>query len=433
MTDAIAIQHYINGLNDPNADVRLRSLKQLKKAIDDDYLPEPEKVGSVNNHIHTTFSFSPYSPAKAVWMAYNAGLITAGIVDHDSISGAREFIEAGRIVNLATTIGIEIRVDFSKTPLNGRRINHTDQSSIAYIALQAIPHNKIDDVAQFMVPFVKERNIRNRMMIDRINDIVGQYDVKLNYDEDVVPISMLKHGGSITERHILFALSQKLISRFGKGGAIVDFLKHRLGLKFSAKVEACLMDEDNQLYDYDLLGALKSDFIDLIYVDATTECPDVREVTAFSDDIGAISAYQYLGDVTLSVTGDKKTQKFEDDYLDLLFDVITDVGFRAVSYMPSRNTPQQLDRVRELCRKFGFLQISGEDINTPRQSFICEAMKNPEFKNLIDATWALIGHEKSATIDPRFGMFSKQTIAVYPDLDERIRIFRTIGKGLEQR
>ena len=32
--------------------------------------------------------FSPYSPSKAIWMAYLAGLTTAGIMDHDSVSGA---------------------------------------------------------------------------------------------------------------------------------------------------------------------------------------------------------------------------------------------------------------------------------------------------------------------------------------------------------
>jgi hypothetical protein len=58
------------------------------------------------------------------------------------------------------------------------------------------------------------------------------------------------------------------------------------------------------------------------YIDATEECPDVREVIALSKKIGAISAYAYLGDVGDSVTGDKKPQKFEDDYLDELFDVL---------------------------------------------------------------------------------------------------------------
>ena len=46
--------------------------------------------------------------------------------------------------------------------------------------------------------------------------------------------------------------------------------------------------------------------VEKIYIDATDECPDVREVIAFSKNIGAIPAYAYLGDVGDSVTGDKK-------------------------------------------------------------------------------------------------------------------------------
>jgi hypothetical protein len=56
-------------------------------------------------------------------------------MDHDSISGAEAFIEAGHIAGMETTIGVECRADFSNTPLNGRRINNPDQKSIAYVAL----------------------------------------------------------------------------------------------------------------------------------------------------------------------------------------------------------------------------------------------------------------------------------------------------------
>jgi hypothetical protein len=65
----------------------------------------------------------------------------------------------------------------------------------------------------------------------------------------------------------------------------------------------------------------------------------------------------------------------------------------------------QLRRVRALCDKFGLFQISGEDINSPRQKFICEAQRNPEFSNLHDATFALIKHEQDATADITNAMF----------------------------
>ena len=63
--------------------------------------------------------------------------------------------------------------------------------------------------------------------------------------------------------------------------------------------------------------------------------------------------------------------------------------------MPTRNTPAQLARLRSLCEQDNMFQISGEDINSPRQSFIIRAMENPMFHNLIDATWKLIEHEKN--------------------------------------
>ena len=37
-------------------------------------------------------------------------------MDHDTISGAGEFIEAGRIMGIATTIGVECRVIFQIHP-----------------------------------------------------------------------------------------------------------------------------------------------------------------------------------------------------------------------------------------------------------------------------------------------------------------------------
>lgn len=139
----------------------------------------------------------------------------------------------------------------------------------------------------------------------------------------------------------------------------------------------------------------------------------------------------YLGDVGQSVTGDKRAQAFEDSYLDQLFDIIADLGFRAVTYMPSRNTPEQLERLRSLCEKYSLFQISGEDINSPRQLFICKALQNPAYHNLVDSTWALIGHEVAATKNIELGMFSESSIKKYGSLDARVEFFGKLGRNPE--
>ncbi len=98
-------------------------------------IEEPGRTADTNNHVHTTYSFSPHSPAAAVYYAYTSGLCTVGIVDHDSISGAREFIEAGEIMGITTTtIGCEVRVSFADTPFKGRTSQPGRNSAVAYIA-----------------------------------------------------------------------------------------------------------------------------------------------------------------------------------------------------------------------------------------------------------------------------------------------------------
>lgn len=52
------------------------------------------------------------------------------------------------------------------------------------------------------------------------------------------------------------------------------------------------------------------------------------------------------GMLWIQLQATKKSQKFEDDYLELLFDVIKQLGFNAVTYMPSRNTIEQLKRLK---------------------------------------------------------------------------------------
>ncbi|AYO30142.1 PHP domain-containing protein [Biomaibacter acetigenes] len=419
-------QQYVEDLNNDDVNIRLESIRKLAEAIKNGDILRPQSGDCVNNHIHTCYSFSPYSPTKAVWASYNAGLATCGIVDHDTVSGVREFIEAGKVIGMATTIGMECRVDFSRTPLKGRRINNPDQDDIAYVTLHGIPHTQIDKVKAFIEPYKEERNKRNRLMVDKINDLIAASGIKLDFDKDVVPISKNNEGGSITERHILFALAKKLAEKFGRGLALLDFLKVEMKLPVSDKNEKYLQDTENEYYLYDVLGVLKSD-TSSFYIDATSECPDVKDFIKLADEVGAISAYAYLGDVKDSVTGDKRTQKFEDDYLEELFEVLKETGFKAVTYMPTRNSINQLTRLKALCKKYGFFEISGEDINSLRQSFICDAYKKPDFQNLIDSTWALIGHEKAATKDIEDGMFSQRTIQKYPDLEERIQVYKKLG------
>jgi hypothetical protein len=426
------VQELILGLSAPDAACRLAALRRIKNLQDQGRLAAVPRGRDVNNHIHTIYSFSPYSPAKAVWMASQAGLSTAGIMDHDSVCGAREFIEAGTIMRLPTTIGAECRASLRGTFLEGRKINNPDQDSNAYIALHGVPHNQIDALSEFFQPVRQARSQRSRLMTSRLNRLLQPAGINLDFDRDIVPLSAYADGGEITERHLLFAAAGKMLDRFGTGGSLAGFLEHSLGIPVNARAAGYLSDPDNAHRPYDLLNVLKSNLVERFYIKTDAECPPISTIADFASRHGIILAYPYLGDITESVTGDKKAQSFEDAYLDELFSFLWDTGFQAVTYMPSRNTRQQLLRLRELCAQHGFFQISGEDINQPRQTFVCEAMRDPLFANLYDAAWALIGHEKMAGEDLAQGLFSSNTAGKWPDLTNRISHFRDIALKLHQ-
>ena len=373
-------------LNAPTKQERLANLAAILPATQ---FP-PAVPQYINNHIHTTYSFSPYSPTAAVYAARMEGLCTAGIIDHDSISGAEEFLEAAKLINMPVTIGMECRVSMAGTRLEGRRTNNPDQVSVSYMTIQGVPHDQIDRLTEFFRPYRQARHQRNRQMVENINSLLPE--LKLSYEQDVLPLSQAEEEGGVTERHLMYALAMKLTALVGKGAPMVEKLT-QLGIALSAKQEAQLLDTDYPFYAYDLLGILKSAFVPKIFIDATDECPKLPDMVKLCKEVDAYLCYAYLGDVGDSVTGDKKAQKFEDDYLEDLFECLKEEGVSSVTYMPTRNTPAQLERLRNLCEQYGMFQISGEDINSPRQSFVIRAMENPMFQNLIDATWKLIEHE----------------------------------------
>ena len=402
-----------------------------------------------NNHIHTIYSFSPYTPAAAALGAWKSGLSVAGSVDHDSLAGAAEMREACAILGMGSVTGFEIRVfmhaksergrggapDF----FAGRKINNPDSAGIIYMTVQGVPAQAAPRVAEFLEPIRKRRLARTAAMAERANAILVSAGLDpFDFDRDVLGRSKFAEGGTVTERHLLAAMAQALIggpSRgpcrgLGRGESLVAGLETKLGLALKPKVRASLSDAANPYLMYDLLGILKAEYLPGFFIQPTDECVDARTAVEFAKSIGAIPAYAYLGDVGESPTGDKKAEKFEDDFLPELFAELEKIGFLAITYMPPRNSSAQLARIRSLCREFGFMEISGVDINQPRQSFSCPELRLPEFAHLNASTWAMVAHEALAAVDPSLGLFAAGNPHAAYSLDERIALYAKAGRDI---
>ncbi len=447
--EALRLRINDSGLSPRDRHAALRSYVDTGLAL---RVPAAAAPGAeVNNHIHTIYSFSLYTPSMAALRAFEAGLEVAGSVDHDSISAAREMTEACAVLGLGGVTGCELRVSFREaadggmSPFASRKINNPDSAGIVYMTIQGVPAYNIDRLDAFLAPIRARRNMRTVAMAAAASHLLEAAGIPgISMEKDILPLSMASEGGGITERHLCRAVAERMIAHYdapgtatdtaGHGRGLVAGLEKDFGIKVTSKVAALLSDPANAIAVYDLINVLKTGFLDRIFIQPDeSECIPVCEAVAFARSIGAIPAYAYLGDVGESPTGDKKAEKFEDDYLDELFVELGKLGYLAVTYMPPRNTSAQLGRVKALCAKHVFMEISGVDINQPRQTFNCPELRRPEFAHLVDTTWALVAHEKLASADPRLGLFRADNPLADRSLADRLAIYAVAGRMLDPR
>jgi len=259
----------LNGSNKRSRLFRLEKIYKLIEIAEEQF----EKTEEVNNHVHTIYSFSPYSPSMAAYLAWKAGLQAVGIMDHDSVSGCKELLEACKIIGIASTVGFELRVNFSGTIVEGRKLNNPDSKNIGYITVHGIPESKLPEAKKFLNPIQIARNKRNKKILAKLNNLTKSYGMEeIDFSKEIFNISQAKESGSITERHILYAFAKKIIQKVGKGEKLILFLKDNLDIVLSEKIKQFLLDKNNQFYLYDLLGILKSSFLDKIFIQ-----PDYEE------------------------------------------------------------------------------------------------------------------------------------------------------------
>ena len=413
-------------LNAADPAVRLENLRRLRSSF-----PDPVPGDEVNNHIHTMYSFSSYSPSLAAWRAWQAGLKVVGIVDHDSVAGADEMRRACTVLGLQCTVGCEFRARARGTALEGRLLNMPNVPDAIYLVLHGIPAHRLSEVQDFLGPIRQRREERNRAQLRGLNRILATWDIPaLDYDRQVLAISCFAEGGSITERHILAALAARLLDDVNDATdvkALITRLEEQMRLSISPRQRTQLMDFHPDYIRYDLLEVLKQGLLSRFFImPDETECPLVRQIVEFANSIGAIPAYAYLGQARRSSFLAAAPPRYEDAYLRQLVPELKRIGFPALTYMPPRNTRRQLLRLRRLCHQHGMMEISGVDINSPRQSFNCPIVL--QFPNLIEATWAMVVHEQVSLVDERWGLFHHQNPLVHLPLADRLAVYADIGR-----
>jgi uncharacterized protein (TIRG00374 family) len=416
-------------LNSQSSAERLANLTVLKQIEEDDkfFIPKLNEYDA-KLFLKTEFSSMPYKPAYLAYRLHESGCQIAGIADNDTLSGAKEFSEACKILDMRCLIGVEVKTYISRNKKRNIRINNINQKDIVNLCMTCIQSQHIDKINNWLKKYRERRDERNKKMLELINKKYKYYGIALDYESDVISLSQHGQDGTVTEWHLVYALAQKLIERFGRGQILLRFLTSELMIPLTEKMRQNLLDvTDNKIYIYDLANILRSE-IKNFYIDAEEECCSILEFIKIAKDTGAVVVYPYVGDIIQYVMGEYRVEKFEDSYLEELISELKELGVHAVSYEPSRLTDEQVKRISEICEKYAMLQLSGETIYSVRQKFSSDILSDAKYAVLVNNAWALAGNVKAIESGKESGIFSPSTIEKYPQLSARIMIYSTLGK-----
>lgn len=142
----------------------------------------------IDLHSHTTASDGKNTPAENVQLAVEKGLKALAITDHDTTGGIEEALEAAKDLKLEVIPGIEI-----STLANGQDI-HVLGYWIDYGNEQLMI--ELDQLRE-------TRNLRNQMMIKRLNELKIDITVEEVYAKQTTP------DGNVGRPHIAEVLIEK--------------------------------------------------------------------------------------------------------------------------------------------------------------------------------------------------------------------------------
>ncbi len=333
---------------------RLRALAELAARA-----PAPaRRTGWVNLHYHTFYSYNPnrWTPSQIAWLACRRGLEVAGIVDFDVLDGVDEALEAGRILGLRTTAGMESRVFLPE--FSTREINSPGEPGIAYhMGIGFTSSTVAPELRPFLARLRGISERRNRELVARVNAYLSP--VELDYDRDVLPLTP---AGNATERHICLAFARKARATFAGDATLTAFWSEKL------RCDAADLDLPEGVALQNRLRAvtMKAGGVGYVRPDGDS-FPPLGEMNRFVLAAGAIPLVTWLDGTS---AGEAAVGE--------LLDLHLAAGAAGVNIIPDRNYRAgvrdakyaNLVRIVEAALQRDLFLVAGTEMNSPGNKFV---------------------------------------------------------------
>ena len=401
----------IEKLNNSSKLVRKIIVKDLKKreAVEPQLIPDVN-LREVNLNIHTNYSFSPYSPSLAAYMAYKSGVKVACACDYGTEFANEEFIGA------CNTLGI--------SALNGFEVTLFDENKKErLVSFYALTPQCMQEFKPLLVTFREQCIQRAKIVCEKINKKLRKYDMSLSFEKDVYKYVKGKNGTTLTLKHVYMATAVKLEQKFGKGRKLAEFLRTTLCLDILEGEYNLLCDANDPFYRYDLISALRHNFGS---VEAGLTPPALAEYLAIAKKHGAAVAYEYNAPNNWLKNQTESEQTLCDFECEI--ENAKKMGFNVICISAKNLSASMIIDFIKAIEKREMLAVFSEKTEYPRNHFGCVA-PNSCRSYLEKCAYALLGSEISMRINAEDGLFSKKSIKKCPDFKNRLALFAQIGKS----
>lgn len=400
----------IEKLNSKRRVVRYLALSALKKRErrEAELKPEPSGDEAALN-VHTHYSFSPYSPSLAAYSAYKRAVSIACVCDYATVAGVKEFFAACKLLGVLPLAGVEI------TALNGET---------AYpVSIYGLSDKDCREFEPFLRSFRESRVESARLATEQINRRFKKAGVSIDFDKDVLAGIKSRKGATVTYKHIYYAMSQKLIDKYGQGKPLADCVRYKLCVDMQESEYNLLCDGKNPFYIYDLVLALRAN----LHFSSLDGLPPLSEVLKNANERGLIVACEFksssgwLENAALEQKSRAELIEFADKAKAL--------GFNAVCISHKNATEKTLTAYAEILESKEMLVLPLERIEYPRSKFENQLPKS--LKGVFArSAYAVAGNAASAAENEGDGLFSQKTVQNCPDFSQRVGIFASIGKRM---
>lgn len=375
----------VSTLNTKNRIYRNRMLKKLHKEVGEIEFSSDK----TSLCLRSTYSFSSYSPSMLAYLAYKSGTCLAGILDVATVEGVKEFVKGCKLFAVHSCTGVDLKTK-----------PHIADSDYSVCGFVGIGEKYLKPVNKFLRPYRDDFREQVSLTVGELNKKIAGLKIKISVSKDVLPLTKVFSGGTVTDRHVWLACSKKFVSVFGKN-KVVEKLQE-FGLEFSESEITLLSDCESRFFEFDLARIIKEKFKTPLKVKFY-----YKDVVNFAKEINALSFYELRGSV----------QGREEEIVAR----VKECGYDAIAFNPRKISLEECEKIIALCQENSLIALSLEIIDFPRKKF--DSVLSGELSEKLDKNaWAVAGHQLSVEQGGR-GFFEFDDV----EFDKKIEILSGVA------